>query len=87
MIVTDIYSRREARVKAIIITIGFFLIVFGLASFAYNNIAFTNPQLAQTDSFQFIYQKLNILAISPKMSSILMGVGVVLVVLGFSSKS
>ena len=74
--------------KTIIITIGILLTIFGLASFAYHRISFTPEEVTtQADSFQLIYQKLNILAISPTAASIIMAIGVVLMVYGFARKS
>lgn len=74
--------------KAIIIIIGILLSVFGLASFAYNHISFSPAEQAvQLEGLDVIYRKLNILAISPTLGAIILAIGLVLIIYGFSRES
>jgi len=73
--------------KSIISILGTLLIIFGIIGFGYKYFSYTtNQNIAEIGSVKVTAQTEKVIVISPTLSAIMLGTGIILVVLGVSRK-
>ena len=73
--------------KAIVSIIGTVLIIFGIVGFSYKYFSYTTTEnIAQIGNVKLTSENEKVVRISPTLSAIMLGVGIVLVIVGVTRK-